>query len=297
MNLKNTAVLVTGGAGFIGSHVVEKLVSKGAHVTVLDNLSTGTLDNLEKVKHSITFLRGDIVDLETCITAAKHTSIIFHLAAKVSVAESVENPQLCYETNVIGTANMLDAALKNNVSRFIFSSSAAVYGFQENQCHEEMTCKPESPYGHSKLIGELLCQRYWRLYGLETVCLRYFNMYGERQKAYSAYSSAIATFKAHLEKNEPITIFGNGLQTRDFTPVSLAVEANEQMAIFDKKYVAGHVFNIASGRSVTLLALIEQLKKDYPHFCNEIKFIPARPGDIVHSAADIGKYKRLTKSS
>ena len=189
--------------------------------------------------------------------------------------------------------HILEAAHQNKVKRFLFSTSAAVYGPQEEPCHEKMRCKPDSPYGHSKLLGEKLCAQYWQNYDLETVCLRYFNVFGERQNLNGAYAAVVATFKNCMEQNKPITIFGDGTQTRDFIPVEKVVEANIQLALAEKENVVGQIFNIATGKSINLLELIEQLKKELPIFSGNVTFLPARKGDIKHSQAQCTKYKNI----
>ncbi|MGE0207148.1 MAG: SDR family NAD(P)-dependent oxidoreductase [Candidatus Babeliales bacterium] len=291
--MQNKKVLVTGGAGFIGSHVVKQLLARGAHVTVLDNLSTGSLENLQKVKHNITFLQGDIRNFQDCLQACREHSIIFHLAAKISVPESTKHPEECYDTNIIGTLHMLEAARQKNVERFIFSSSAAVYGVQEEICHENMRCMPSSPYGHSKLIGEQLCKDFWQTHSLETVCLRYFNVFGAGQNPHGSYAAVVAAFTECMRTNKPITLFGDGLQTRDFIAVEKVAAANIDCALAAKDRVAGQVFNIATGSSITLLALVEQLKQKFPDYKQPILFEPARAGDIKHSRASVKKYENL----
>lgn len=291
--MKNTKILVTGGAGFIGSHLVETFVGQGAQVTILDNLSTGSLENLKTVKDNISFIQGDIKNLDECLKASSQKEIIFHLAAMISVAESMKNPQACYETNVAGTMNMLEAARQNKVKRFLLSSSAAVYGPQEKPCHEEMLCTPESPYGHSKLLGEILCKNYWQNYKLETVCLRYFNVFGQRQNPHGDYAAVVAAFRNCMQENKPITIFGDGTQTRDFIAVEDVVAANLSLAEASTQKVAGQVFNVATGLSISLLELIDTLSKDFPDYKKELIFKPARSGEIKHSVALCRKYQQV----
>ena len=222
--------VVTGGAGFIGSHIVEALVQQGAHVTVLDNLKTGTLDNLAAVKSNITFVEGTILDRELCITTLANAEYVFHLAAEISVPASMEDPYTCYQTNVMGTANLLEAARINNVQRFVFSSSCAVYGNQTEPCHELMACNPGSPYAASKMMGEQLCAQYSQFFNLPTICLRYFNVFGQRQNPFGPYAGVVAQFTKRMENNEPIIIFGDGNQSRDFVPVETVVAANLKLA-------------------------------------------------------------------
>lgn len=287
-------VLVTGGAGFIGSHLSEKLVSYGAQLTVLDNLSTGTLSNLESILPEITFIEGDIRNRNDTDKATAQQDYTFHLAAQISVAQSIENPSMCYETNVIGTLNLLRSCVQNKCKSFIFSSSAAVYGDQGKiPCHENMICKPLSPYGTSKLLGEQLCNYYNQQFGITSTALRYFNVYGTRQDGQNAYAAALAKFRHNMQLNQPITIFGDGLQSRDFVSVDTVVQANILMASAQTSLVAGKIFNIGSGTSKTVLSILEELKAEYPHFNVPYHFLAARDGDIQHSAADCSRYINL----
>lgn len=290
---KGKKVLVTGGAGFVGSHLVEKLVHLGAHVTVLDDLSTGKEINLHAVKDRINFIHGSIVDLAVCIHATQSIDYVFHLAALVSVPQSVQEPEKCNAINITGTFNILEACRLNAIERIIFSSSCAVYGAHQGICSEESPCNPTSPYGYSKLMGEIYMQQYAHLFGLHTICLRYFNIYGPRQNPHGAYAGVIAKFKHQLEHNLPLTIFGDGKQTRDFVPVEEIVRANLTLALLPAQKMKGNVYNIGTGKSITLLEIIDQLKREYPRSTSQIEFKPARQGDIHYSAADCSKYKNL----
>ena len=290
---KNLSVLVTGGAGFIGSHITERLVKLGARVTVLDNFSTGSRKNLDHIKNDISVIEGDISNIETCNQAAQNQQVIFHLAALVSVPESVENPEKCYAINIEGTKNLLLAAAKNNVPRFVFTSSSAVYGSQSGICSENMHCKPESPYGFSKLMGEFWCQEYTRSFEIQTSCLRYFNVYGPRQSDTGGYAAVVAKFKSMMSQNKPITIFGDGLQTRDFIPVEKVAEANISAAMLPKEKMDGSPFNIATGKSINLFELIDMLKIEYPKYDQEVEFKPVRAGDIKHSSSNVSRYKNM----
>lgn len=290
----NKSVLVTGGAGFIGSHLVEKLVESEAQVTVLDNLSTGFTTNLTSVKNKITFIHDSIENLQTCVNATNNIDIIFHLAANVSVPQSWENPEACYRTNVIGTLNILQAAHSNQVAHVVFSSSSAVYGSQSIACSEDVSCKPESPYGNSKLLGELLCKNYTANASISTICLRYFNVYGERQNPHSSYAGVIAQFKEQMKNNKPLTIFGDGLQERDFIPVSQVVTAN---LINGTRIGQTDTLNIGTGTSITLLQLIAELKREFPTFDAPIHFQPARAGDIKSSRANCSKWYMIKERS
>ena len=299
MNIKsfytNKRVLITGGAGFIGSHLAEALVQNNAQVTILDNLSSGNLANLTAIKEQINFIEGDIRSAKTCHLATQDQEIIFHEAAFVSAAESVEKPYECYEINVHGTLNVLNAAHANKVTKLLFASSAAVYGNTNQICHEDLACDPESPYGASKLTGEKYCQMYSKNHNLQTLSLRYFNVWGERQDPNNSYSAAIAKFKNQMQQNQPITIYGDGLQTRDFIHVSKIVEANLMLAMLGKDQLTGQPVNIATGKSSTLLEMIERLNQDYPEYQPKITFAPARKGDIKYSAANNQKLSILSR--
>lgn len=286
------SVLVTGGAGFIGSHIVEALVKQGAFVCVLDNLSTGTLDNLSSVINDITVIQGDITSFSSCLAATHNQQIVFHCAAMVSVPETMEKPRLCNKVNVAGTFDLLEAARINHVERFIFSSSAAVYGNHEGACNETQTCNPTSPYGLSKLICEQYCHLYCDLFNLHSLCLRYFNVYGKRQNP--TLQGVYEKFKAAMNANQPITVYGDGAQTRDFISVEEVVEANLLLAQLPINYLNGQAINVASGSSKSVHDLLGKLKKDFfPQYAQEILYAPARTGDIKYSSAIIEKYKKL----
>ena len=290
---QNKSVLITGGCGFIGSHLAERLIELGAQVTIIDDLSSGNLKNIFAIQDRVTLVQQSITDMTACVEITKNKHVIFHLAAFISVPESIEKPEMCHKTNVDGTANLLEAARCNNVKRFVFSSSAAVYGPYEGICSEDIPSAPASPYGFSKLIGELLCKQYAHIFGLNTVVMRYFNVCGPRQNPNGAYAAVVAKFMHNMLHNLPITIFGDGLQTRDFVPVEKIVVANLFLGMCDADKIHGEVFNIATGKSVSLLEFVEQLTKQFPTYTAEINFAPERPGDIKHSAADCSKYFNL----
>lgn len=289
---RGVPVLVTGGCGFIGSHLVEKLVSLGADVTILDNVSSGNKQNISAVAHAVTCIHGSITDFESCLEATRNKKIIFHLAASVSVPASVEDPHACHITNVTGTQNMLEAARINNVKRFVFSSSCAIYGESTLPCNENMQPAPLSPYGFSKLMGEIYCKEYAQIFDLETVSLRYFNVYGPRQDPQGYYAGVIAKFMYNMEHNLPLTIFGDGTQTRDYVPVQTIVEANILLGACEKQHIQGEIFNIATGESIALLELVDSLKK-YVRYNNETIFMPPRARDIRYVSADCLKYNAL----
>lgn len=289
---KDKQVLVTGGAGFIGSHIVEKLVELSAKVRILDNLSTGNLENLKSVIDKIEFIKGSITDYNTCLSATENIDTIFHLAAYTSVPGSMQEPLKCYSINIQGTVNILEAARKNNIKSFVFSSSSAVYGNQNKVCTEDLKCNPNSIYGMSKLIGEMYCDQYKKSFGINTVMLRYFNVYGPKQVTQGPLAPVYSKFKELIKNNEPISVFGDGLQKRDFVHVSKVVEVNLKAAQLSQK-ISGEIFNVASGQSLTVIELIETLKKEFPAYSQAIEFLPARSGDIQNSIADCSKLNQI----
>ncbi len=293
MNYKNSHVLITGGAGFIGSHLTEALVDAGAHVTVIDNLSTGTLENLERVKNKINFIKGDITDKELCLKISTNISHIFHLAACVSVPLSMKDPNFCHNSNIQGLFNMLEAARINGVFRFIFSSSSAVYGHSTKKCSENSTPNPTSPYGYSKLLGEIYCQQYAQIYNVPTLSLRYFNVIGSRQNPHDTYAGVYAKFMYNMKHNIPITIYGDGTQTRDFIRVEEVVNANIKLAQLPTTLCDGKPINIGTGTPTTINDLFIAIKKLYPLYEHNPSYTSQRAGDIKFSTADCKLYKAL----
>lgn len=291
---KNKKVVITGGCGFIGSHIAHKLVGLGAQVTILDNLATGSLENIADIKDRVTLIEQSIVDYNACDNAISGNGIIFHLAAFISVPGSVQDPQACHATNVDGTFNILRAAKKHRIKRLVFSSTSSVYGPREDQCQETDThLNPVSPYGATKLMGELYCKQFSLLYDLPCVMLRYFNVYGPRQNPHSQYAAVVAKFEYHMKRNEPITIYGDGSQTRDFVSVDEVVHANLLTGMAQKESVAGQVYNIGTGKSISVLELANQMKQQYPQYTGATKFEPARDGDVPHTQMSAKKYEEL----
>lgn len=290
---KDLPVLVTGGAGFIGSHIVEKLISLGAKVTIIDDLSSGNIKNLDNITGKYNFICKSITDMDACLQATYGQKVIFHLAAFISVPESIAKPDICHKINVDGTFNILEASRINKIERLVFSSSAATYGPTTEICKEDMAPNPQSPYGTTKLIGEYYFKQYATNYNLNTVVLRYFNVFGERQNPNGAYAAVVSKFTNSMKNDKQITIFGDGLQTRDFVPVEYVSEANLTVAMLDKNLMNGQVFNIGTGKSVTLLDLVEMLKEKFPNYKQELQFKSARNGDIKYSHADCSKYQNL----
>ncbi|HOK76439.1 MAG TPA: SDR family oxidoreductase [Verrucomicrobiota bacterium] len=286
--------LVTGGAGFIGSHIAEALCRRGHWVRVLDNLTTGNLQNLgwRQPGDEINFVEGDIRDMELVTRVVQGCDVVFHEAAVASVPRSVEDPVGTNDHNLNGTLIVLTAAREARVRRFVFASSSAVYGASTAACQKENDAlDPLSPYALHKAAGEQYCRMFWRLYGLETVALRYFNIFGPRQAFDSPYSGVIAKFcTAFLEKTAP-TIFGDGQQTRDFSYVANVVHANLLAAEAPAERVAGRVFNVGSGNARSVLDLWNTLSS-LTGFCPSLQFAPARAGDVRHSVASLDIARR-----
>jgi nucleoside-diphosphate-sugar epimerase len=289
MNFSFNRVLVTGGAGFIGSHLVDTLVAEGCDVVVLDDLSSGSLSNLKHVKNKITFYQGDIQDQKILMQAAKNCEVIFHQAAMVSVTKTVDNPVDSAFINDIGTLLVLESARQNKVKRVILASSSAVYGDDPLlPKHENMPPKPMSPYAVQKLTGELYARIYYDLYGLETVCLRYFNVYGPRQDPSSPYSGVISIFMTKAVSKKPPVIYGDGKQYRDFIFVKDVVKANLLAATEDD--AAGQIFNIGTGKHVSINSLWDMISL-FSGLKIEPEYTPPRPGDILESVASIEQAK------
>ncbi len=272
--------LVTGGAGFIGSHIVEELLWRGDTVRVLDNFSSGTRANLESFKGNLEILEGDLRDSGAVKAAVRDVELIFHLAAFVSVPQSMLDPETCFSVNVGGTVALLEAARRAGVSKVILSSSTAVYGDTDVfPTKEETPLRPLSPYALSKQVNELYARLYTGTLGLPVTALRYFNVYGPRQHPDSDYAAAIPIFVRKLVASEPITIYGDGKQSRDFIFVKDVVRANLLAAKSDS---AGEAFNVCTGRETTLLDLLEELSEVSPRQ-PEVRFEAPRPGDVYRS--------------
>jgi nucleoside-diphosphate-sugar epimerase len=285
MALKLHKALVTGGAGFIGSHLAEALIRRNCAVTVLDNLSSGRLANLEAIEKHITFVQGDIQDEETLHRVSRGCDAIFHQAAVVSVTQTVKDPVESALVNDIGTLRVLDAARRNNVRRVVLASSSAVYGdAPQLPKMESMTPAPLSPYAVQKLTNEYYADLYHRLYGVETACLRYFNVYGPRQDPSSPYSGVISIFMSKAIAGVAPVIYGDGRQTRDFVYVEDVVQANLLAAVSAE--AAGRVFNVGSSHSVeinTLWLMVSDLAQHH----TRPRYEEPRPGDIRHSLAGV----------
>jgi UDP-glucose 4-epimerase len=281
--------LVTGGAGFIGSHIVDELTARGIETYVIDNLSTGSLDNLSRHKEDglVHTILGDAREAESLLKGVG-IDVVFHEAAIASVPKSVSHPILVHDVNVNMTLNILNYCVKAGVKRLVFASSAAVYGVIEGKAVEDMACKPNSPYGASKLAVEDYLHAYHHSYGLETVGLRYFNVYGRRQR-YSDYSGVITVFANKILAGERPTIFGDGAQVRDFVHVEDIVQAN--LLAMESQVAVGESFNVASGRATSIMELFNILRELIGAAGLENVFAPNRPGDMKLGLASIDKIK------
>ena len=282
--------LVTGGAGFIGSHLVEGLVARGHQVRVLDDLSTGKLANLQAVRDRVEVIEGSITDPAAVARAVQGREVIYHLAALPSVARSVEEPVLSHEVCATGTVRVLDAARRSGVRRVVYAASSSAYGDIPGAVRrEDEPVSPMSPYAAAKLAGEHYCRCFTTVYGLETVRLRFFNIFGPRQDPKSPYTGVIALFIAALAEGRRPRVDGDGLQSRDFTYVENAVQAVMKAA--DAPAAVGNVYNIGNGGSTTVLDLIKHLNQLLGSDLQP-EFGPPRPGDVRHSQADITRARR-----
>jgi len=283
--------LVTGGAGFIGSNTVDELVRRGHSVVVLDDLSSGKEDNLAEVRNKITFIKGSITDIEVVRKAMHEAEYVLHLGARTSVPRSVKDPIETNKINIDGTLNVLVAAKELKVKRVVFAASSSAYGETPTLPKvETMQPQPISPYGVTKFVGELYGQTFGRCYGLENVALRYFNIFGSRQDPSSPYSGVLAKFCTAFLEDTPPVVFGDGEQTRDFTHVENAVQAN--LLACEAPNVSGKVFNVGFGGRVSLNEVLRELGKITGKTL-EAKYEPPREGDIRDSQADISQAREF----
>jgi nucleoside-diphosphate-sugar epimerase len=283
--MSSSTVLVTGGGGFIGSNLVERLVRDGHRVRVLDNFATGRRENLSPVLEDVELIEGDIQSYERVHTAVRGCELVLHQAALPSVPRSIQDPLTSNASNVTGTLNVLLAARDEGVRRVVFASSSSVYGAnRELPKREQMAAFPIAPYGVAKLAAENYCRAFHQVYGLETVALRYFNVFGPRQDPLSEYAAVIPRFiTAFLERERPV-VYGDGEQSRDFSYIDNVVEAN--LLACDSEGVGGLTFNVACGERITLNRLLDELR-EMTGSSIEAEYQPARPGDVPHSLADV----------
>jgi UDP-N-acetylglucosamine/UDP-N-acetyl-alpha-D-glucosaminouronate 4-epimerase len=283
--------LVTGGAGFIGSHIVRRLVFDGERVRVVDNLSTGDIKRLETVFSSIEFMKGDLADESITQRAVEGVDYVLHQAAMPSVQRSVADPVVTNRANVTATVNLLEACRKVGVRRFVYAASSSAYGDTEVLPKKEiMPANPLSPYALQKFVGERYCKLYYDLYGLETVSLRYFNVFGPGQDPGSEYSAVIPKFITSLLANQPLTIHGDGEQSRDFTFIDNVVEAN--LLAVKAPGAAGKMCNIGCGARLTLNRLVSLLEEQLGAIA-QVSHGPPKAGDVRHSLADIERAESI----
>lgn len=287
----SSSYLVTGGAGFIGSHIAEALVKQGERVKVLDNFATGKRENIAPFLDDLELVEGDLRSLEDIRKAVKGVDVVLHQGALPSVPKSVEDPVGTNESNITGTLNVLIAARDAGVRRVVYAASSSAYGESPTLPKEEaMKPEPLSPYAIQKYVGELYCRNFYELYGLETVSLRYFNVFGPRQDPASQYAAVIPRFITALAAGNPPTIYGDGEQSRDFTYVENVVRANLLAARVEG--IAGEMMNFACGKRCTLNELLAEIQQ-IMHTRVDPVYTDPRPGDVKHSLADIRKSRLL----
>ena len=299
--LSNSSILVTGGAGFIGSNLVEKFLAQGNTVTVLDNFSTGKRENLAGFADCGNFhlIEGDIRDIDTCRKAVQGAEYVLHQAALGSVPRSVKDPMTSTHVNILGFVNMLYAAQEAKVKRFVYAASSSTYGDSENLPKvENVIGKPLSPYAITKYVNELYAENFHALYGVDTVGLRYFNVFGRRQDPFGAYAAVIPKFVMSLLRHEQVVINGDGSYSRDFTYIDNVLQANELALLAEDPAAVNTVYNVACGGRTSLNGLYAMLKEflseeDPAVATAEAVYGPVRSGDIPHSLADISKAARL----
>lgn len=303
--LNNKTLLITGGAGFIGSNLIEHFLKQNNRIVCLDNLATGKEENIKPFlgNADFTFLKGDIRDIEACHEAVKGVDIVLHQAAMGSVPRSIKDPKTTNDVNIGGFVNMLIATKEAGIKRFVYAASSSTYGDSPALPKvEENIGKPLSPYAITKYVNELYAEIFSKLYGIETIGLRYFNVFGRRQDPNGAYAAAIPKFIRLLIKHESPVIFGDGEQSRDFTYIENVIQANELAAETNHPAAVNTVYNVAFGEATTVNNLVRSLKANLSRFDSQIALIEPihseiRTGDILHSLASIEKARTLLSYS
>ena len=299
--LENTRILITGGAGFIGSNLVEKFLAQNNEVVVLDNFSTGKRENLASFagNKAFTLVEGDIRNMNDCRKALDGVEYVLHEAALGSVPRSIKDPMTSTEVNIMGFVNMLYAASQAKVKRFVYAASSSTYGDSKTlPKKEDIIGKPLSPYAITKYVNELYAENFHNLYNIDTVGLRYFNVFGRRQDPYGAYAAVIPKFVINILRHEPVRINGDGSYSRDFTYIENVLQANELALLSENPQALNTVYNTACGSRTTLNELFEYLKNELALFDPAAAGVeavhgPERSGDIPHSLADISKAQQL----
>jgi len=288
--MKGKRVAVTGGAGFIGSNLAEELATSN-NVIIIDDLSTGKKENIANLlqRDNVKFIQGSIVDLKLLKESFRGIDFVFHLAALPSVPRSIEDPRATNEVNITGTLNVLLAARDNNVNKVVYTSSSSVYGDTPTlPKSEDMPPNPQSPYALTKMVGEYYCRIFHQIYNLPTICLRYFNVYGPRQDPNSQYAAVIPRFIARVSQGKPPVIYGDGNQTRDFTYIKDAIQAN----LIAAEDSATGIFNIGRGERISINNLAKTILNIMGKDLQPV-YEPPLPGDVRHSLADVSKARKI----
>ncbi len=284
-------VLVTGGGGFIGSHLTTKMVELGHRTRVMDNFATGHRSNLNHIADSIDLFESDLRKYEDCLKACDGIDYVFHQGAIPSVPKSVDKPRDSHEANINGTFNILQAAVECKIKRFVYAASSSAYGnTEESPKHEKMQTNPLSPYASQKHAGETYCRSFYECFGLETIAIRYFNVFGPRQDPQSQYAAAIPAFVTKILKGERPVIYGDGEQTRDFTYIDNVVHGNVLAMQVEK--TAGQSVNVACGGQISVNQVIKAINEALGTNV-EAEYVPRRTGDVLHSCASIALAKKL----
>ncbi len=295
MDLFGKRFLVTGGCGFIGSHITEYLLSNGAYVRVLDNLATGNLDNIKHLLDNdrLEYMWGDIRDYQTCLKACSNIDAVTHQAAMCSVPRSIDDPKTSHDVNVTGFFNILEAARQNNIKRVVYSSSSSVYGDNQDDLKtEEKIGTQKSPYAVTKHIDELYGGIYTHTYGMECIGLRYFNVFGPRQNPNGVYAAVIPRFAISVLQNKSVTINGDGSFSRGFTFVDNVVDANVLALTSNNDKCFGQLFNVGTGSCFTIQEILDDIRSIVGNDVGA-EYLPVRAGDLPHSNADINKITEL----